>query len=63
MEVEYQCQAYNDQGQWDRSIELPRRLIERAPTQTNGLVALGVALLQANKTGEGINELQGAISQ
>lgn len=30
---------------------------------TNGLVALGVALLRANKTEEGINELQRAISQ
>lgn len=55
--------AYSDQGEWDRSIEVLRRLIEQEPQHTNGLVALGVALLRANKTEEGISELETAISQ
>jgi len=55
--------AYSDQGNWDRSIELLRKLIEKEAQHTNGLVALGMALLRANRTEEGMNELQTALSQ
>src|SRR5688572_2409926 len=55
--------AYSEYGDWDRAIEVLRKLIEKEPQHTNGLVALGVALLRANRTDEGIYELQTAISQ
>lgn len=55
--------AYSDQEEWNRAVEVLRKLIEKEAQHTNGLVALGVALLRANKTEEGIHELQTALSQ
>lgn len=55
--------AYREQNEWDRAVDVLRRLIQLEPQHTNGLVALGAALLGANRTEEGIIELQRALSQ
>jgi Flp pilus assembly protein TadD len=55
--------AYSDTGELNHAMEHLRHLTKANPDHTHGHVALGVALLRARKTDEGIKELQAAISQ
>ena len=55
--------AYSDQNNWERAIELLTKLVTNAPGHIHGRVAMGVALLRAGKTNEGISELENAVRQ
>jgi len=53
--------AYSDQNNWERAIELLTKLVTKEPGHINGRVAMGVALLRAGKTNEGISEFEIAV--